>query len=283
MAQAYAFGPGTSEEEQHVETRDQLIITTRDGFRLAVQASGPHEAPALLLLQGQANSHEWWDGLRSDFEPQFRTVTFDYRGTGCSRGELGELSTASFAADAAEVLDHLGIPSATVYGTSMGGRIAQMLTLDFPDRVSALVLGCTTPGGPNSVKRPREVGQSLARLHGREHTQYLFSLFYTPNWTAALQYSKLLGDDTMTAKESAAHLRISAGHNAWDRLPEIAVPTLIVHGDDDLMNPVENAHLLHERISGSRVLVCPGGRHGFFEEFAEVVTPEVIGFLHSAS
>lgn len=265
-----------------MEKTEHLTMTARDGFRLAIQVSGPPEAPPLLLLPGQANSHEWWDGLRSEFEQQFRTVTFDYRGTGGSRGKLdefGELSTASFAADAAEVLDHLTISHAFVYGTSMGGRVAQMLALDFPDRVSALVLACTTPGGPNSVKRPREVGQSLARLRGREHTEYLFALFYTPEWTAAPKYSKLLGDDTMSTQESAAHLRISANHNAWDRLPEITAPTLIIHGDDDQMNPVENAHLLHERIPDSRILIFPGGRHGFFEEFAEVVTPEIISFL----
>lgn len=266
-----------------MSARDQHTITTRDRFRLAVQVSGPPQAPALLLLPGQANSHAWWDGLRSDFEPQFRTVTFDYRGTGGSRGELGVLSTASFAADAAEVLDQLGIARAAVYGTSMGGRIAQMLALNFPDRVSALVLGCTTPGGPHSIKRPREVGRSLARLRGREHTQYLFSLFYTPDWTGAARCSKLLGDDTMTPQESAAHLRISASHNAFDRLPEITAATLIVHGDEDLMNPVDNAHLLHERIANSRILICRGGRHGFFEEFAEVVNPEINGFLHDVS
>jgi pimeloyl-ACP methyl ester carboxylesterase len=284
-----------------VETRQELTIGMRDGFPLAVQVSGPEDAPALLLLQGQANSHEWWDGLREDFEPQFRTITFDYRGTGGSRatdgsrpdtgdvrgadgsrGELGELSTTSFAADAAEALDHLGVGSAAVYGTSMGGRIAQMLALDFPERVSALVLGCTTPGGPHSVKRPREVGQNLARLRGEEHTRYMFDLFYTPNWTVSPTYSKLLGDDTMTTAESAAHLRISAGHNAWDRLPEITAPTLVIHGDEDRMNPVENARVLHERIPGSQMLILPGGRHGFFEEFAEVVTPAVVRFLDEA-
>lgn len=273
----------TSEGEQQVESGESSTITARDGFELAVQVSGPAEAPALLLLPGQANSHKWWDGLREDFEPQFRTVTFDYRGTGGSRGELGELSTASFAADAAEVLDHLGIASAAVYGTSMGGRVAQMLALDFPDRVSALVLACTTPGGPHSVKRPREVGQSLARLQGKEHTRFLYGLFYTPDWSVAPRYSKLLGDDTMSTQESAAHLRISANHNAWDRLPEITAPTLIIHGDEDRMNPVENAALLHERIPGSQVRIFPGGRHGFFEEFAEAVTPEILAFLAAPS
>src|SRR5699024_7042556 len=168
-----------------VETRDAHRIRTRDGFPLTIQVSGPDDAPALLLLQGQANSHEWWDGLREDFEPALRTITFDYRGTGGSRGGLDELSTASFAADAAEVLDR----------------------------------GCTSPGGKNAIRRPRAVCQALGRLRGAEHIRYLFDLFYTPNWTVSPTHSKLLGDGTMTAAESAAHLRISANHDAWDRLP----------------------------------------------------------------
>ena len=262
-----------------METMQVDRISARDGFPLEVQVSGPEDAPALLLLQGQSNSHEWWDDLRGDFEPDFRTITFDYRGTGGSRGELGELSTASFAEDAVDVLDHLGADRAAIYGTSMGGRISQMLALNHPERVSALVLGCTSPGGPHAVKRPREVGQALARLRGDEHTQYLFDLFYTPEWTVSAEYSKMLGDDTMTAAESSAHLRVSANHNAWDRLPEISAPTLIMHGDADRMNPVGNARILHERIPGSQLLILPEGRHGFFEEFAEVVTPAVVRFL----
>src|SRR5699024_11714896 len=114
----------------------------------------------------------WWDGLREDFEPALRTITFDYRGTGGSRGELDELSTASFAADAAEVLDHLGVDRTAVYGTSMGGRVAQMLALDFPEQVRALVLGCTSPGGKHAIRRPLVVGQTLASLRRAEHTRF---------------------------------------------------------------------------------------------------------------
>ena len=72
-----------------METMQVDRISARDGFPLEVQVSGPKNATALLLLQGQSNSHEWWDDLRGDFEADFRTITFDYRGTGGSRGELG--------------------------------------------------------------------------------------------------------------------------------------------------------------------------------------------------
>src|SRR5699024_11269685 len=105
-----------------------------------------------------------------------------------------------------------------------------------------------------TIRRPREVGQSLARLRGAEHIRYLFGLFYTPNWTVSPTHSKLHGDGTMTAAESAAHLRISANHDAWARLPEVQAPTLIVHGDEDRMNPVANARILRERRAASRAL-----------------------------
>ena len=70
--------------------------------------------------------------------------------------------------------------------------------------------------------------------------------------------------------------------HAWDGLPQIAVPTLVLHGDEDRMAPVENARLLADRIPGARVRLTPGGRHGFFDEFAGTVTPAVLDFLAQA-
>ena len=61
---------------------DALQVPRPDGALLAVQVSGPADADALLLLQGQASSHAWWTGLRERHERQFRTITMDYRGTG---------------------------------------------------------------------------------------------------------------------------------------------------------------------------------------------------------
>src|SRR5688500_7741597 len=92
-----------------VETGHARRTPARAGLALTIQATGPAAAPALRRLPGQANSHERWAGLREDFEPALRTITFDSRGTGGSRGGLDELSTASFAADAAEVLGRLGV------------------------------------------------------------------------------------------------------------------------------------------------------------------------------
>lgn len=128
-------------------------ITAADGFGLAVQVSGRSSGPTLLLLAGQANSHRWWTSLREDFEEEFCVVTLDQRGTGESRGEVTDWSTDLFADDAARVLAALEAPRARDYGTSMGGRVAQVLAASYPETVDRLVLACTSPGGPHAQER----------------------------------------------------------------------------------------------------------------------------------
>ncbi|AEV85357.1 hydrolase [Actinoplanes sp. SE50] len=238
---------------------------------LSVQVSGRDDGPVLLLLAGQANSHLWWTGLREGFEDRHRVVTFDWRGTGDSRGPVGDWTTRSFADDAASVLRSLPGP-ADVYGTSMGGRVAQHLAAGYPGLVRRLVLACTSPGGPQAHERTPEVRRRL--LEARAGT--LRELFYTDGWDG---HSHLFGDPTMSAEESRAHLRASNRHDAWDALPRVRAPTLILHGTDDRMVPSANAPLLAARIPGAVLHLHEGGRHGFFDEFAGEITPIIDDFL----
>ncbi|WP_307872559.1 alpha/beta fold hydrolase [Paractinoplanes ovalisporus] len=253
------------------------MIRAEDGFPLAAQVSGLDDGPLLLLLSGQANSHDWWTGLREAFEGDFRVVTFDFRGTGGSRGPVGEWTTAGFADDAAAVLREIGAGApASVYGTSMGGRVAQFLAARHPDLVERLVLACTSPGGPHAVERTAEVRRKLADDGLRGQT--LRELFYTDGWTGT---SHLFGDPTMTLDESRGHLRASNRHDAWDVLPLIQAPTLVLHGSDDLMVPTANAPLLARRIPGASLHLHHGGRHGFFDEFEGEIAPVLDSFLTS--
>jgi pimeloyl-ACP methyl ester carboxylesterase len=254
-------------------------IATSDGFRLAVQVSGRGDGPTLLLLAGQANSHRWWNGLREDFEDRFRVVTLDQRGTGESHGEVGGWSTRLFADDAAQVLAEVGDGPAFVYGTSMGGRVAQLLAADHPQLVRRLVLACTSPGGPHAQERSAGVRRSLADPDLSRRLSALHRLFYTDAWPHGVEESNLLGDPTMTAAESRAHLRVSARHDAWDALPRITAPTLVLHGTDDLMVPTANAPLLAQRIPDAGLHLVEGGRHGFFEEYRPEVVPLIRQFL----
>jgi 3-oxoadipate enol-lactonase len=235
----------------------------------------------LLLLPGQANSHLWWDGLRGFFDKEFRVVTFDYRGTGSSGSSQDEpeWSTRSFAQDAVAVLDSLGIAGAHVYGTSMGGRVAQMLAAEHPSRVHRLVLACSSPGGPHARERSQAVRRSLADPDPEVRRARLLSLMYTDTRLARDRCSNLLGDPTMTPDATRRHLRVSNGHDAWELLPGITAPTLVLHGTDDEMVPCANSDLIAARIPDATLWQRPGGRHGFFDEFADEVSPRVSRFL----
>ncbi|GAA2929055.1 hypothetical protein GCM10020221_26090 [Streptomyces thioluteus] len=71
----------------------------------------------------------------------------------------------------------------------------------------------------------------------------------------------------------------SREHDAWDALPGITAPTLVLHGTDDVFNPAANAPLLAERIPGAGLRMIPGARHAYFDEFRAVAGPLVLDFL----
>jgi len=252
--------------------------TTPDGVGIAYQVRG--EGAPLVLLAGQANNHHWWDGVRDDFHADRSTITLDYRGTGESDKPDKPYSTEDFALDVIAVLDDLGVDRTDVYGTSMGGRVAQQLAARHPHRVHALVLGCTSPGGPHGIERDNDVRKSLTQAQPGAARQALLELMYTPAWLAAHPGPyQTLGDPGMPAHARRRHLAASNQHDAWQLLPGISAPTLVVHGSDDLLNPAANASLLANHIPGARLHIIPGARHAYFEEYRAVASPLVLDFL----
>ncbi|MGA5560773.1 alpha/beta fold hydrolase [Streptomyces platensis] len=258
----------------------QLHASTRaqDGTVLACQRHG--SGRPLVLLAGQANNHHWWDGVREDFHATHSTVTMDYRGTGTSGKPAGHYSTRLFADDLIAVLDDLGVERADVYGTSMGGRVAQWLAARHPDRVRRLVLGCTSPGGPRAQERDATVRRALAQADPAASRQALLDLMYSPAWLADHPgpYTTL-GDPGMPPHARRGHLVASNEHDAWDALPRIAAPTLVLHGDQDRLTPAANAPLLAARIPGARMHLFTGARHAYFQECRAQAGPLVAAFL----
>jgi pimeloyl-ACP methyl ester carboxylesterase len=245
-----------------------------DGTALFYSVEG--SGPPLLLIAGQSNSSRWWTQVREAFATRFTTIVTDHRGTGASDKPETPYSTQLFASDCIAVLDDAGIDRAHVYGTSMGGRIAQWIAASHGSRVDRLVLGCTSPGGPHAVERSAEVRKSLAQVDQKKARQALIDLMYTPAYRGPYN---TLGDLKMPPYARKLHLFASAEHDAWDVLPSITAPTLVVHGTEDIFNPTANAPLITERIPGARMHLIEGARHGYFEEFREVATPLVMDFL----
>jgi pimeloyl-ACP methyl ester carboxylesterase len=255
------------------------VATAADGSRLSYDVIGA--GPPLLLVAGQASDRSVWAGVRDDFAARHRVVVFDHRGTGDSdKPAQPPYSTRGFAADAVAVLDAAGIARAHVYGISMGGRIGQWLAIDHPARLGALVLGCTTPGNAHGVRRPPEVDPELASGDPARLSPYLVS----PEW--AMAHPQLLAVWAAAARARPVppharrlHYQASEAHDAWDLLPTITAPTLIVHGSADQVNVAANAPLLAERIPGAVVHLIAGARHAYFWEYRPFASELVLDFL----
>ncbi|MFD3687152.1 alpha/beta fold hydrolase [Nocardiopsis sp. NPDC058631] len=253
-------------------------VTAADGTRIWYDALG--EGDPLLLLNGQSLDHEMWDGVRSGLARGHRVVRVDFRGTGGSDAPLGEpYDLELFAGDALAVLDALEIPRAHVYGFSMGGKVAQAFADSAPDRLGALVLGSTGPGGDNEVERPASSTLALRRANTAAGRDAIAELFYSRAWASDHPdtVTRVLPRGPLRAQR--LHFAASTGYDGWELLPRIQAPTLVVHGEDDDLTPVGNAALLAERIPGARLLVLPGMRHGYLHEDEPKATREVLDFL----
>ncbi|MEU2939632.1 alpha/beta fold hydrolase [Nocardiopsis alba] len=249
-----------------------------DGTRLWYDVHGAGEP--LLLIHGQSLDHEMWEGVYTDLAEHHRVVRMDLRGTGGSDAPVdGPYSMELLAGDAQAVLDDLGIDRAHVYGFSMGGKVAQTLAASAPERVGALVLGSTAPGGDNEVERPHHASVALRKANTEEGRDLIAHLFYTPEWADSHPetVARILPRNPLRAQRR--HYEASLKHDGWDRLPLIQAPTLVVHGEDDELTPVANAELLAERIPDARTLILPGARHGYPHEAAPKATEAVVDFL----
>ncbi|MEU8691134.1 alpha/beta fold hydrolase [Streptomyces sp. NPDC048665] len=256
----------------------QGFALATDGTALAYQRQGT--GFPLVLLAGQANNHHWWDGIRADFHATHSTITLDYRGTGASDKPHHGYSTEQFGDDVIAVLDDLDVERVDVYGTSMGGRVAQWIAVRHPERVRRLVLGCTTPGGPHAVERDASVRRALAQTDPEAARQALIDLMYSPAWRATHPgpYTTL-GDPGMPPHARHGHLLASNRHDTWDTLSAITAPTLILHGDQDRMAPPDNLPLLAARIHDTRTHLFRGARHAYFEECRGEASALVSAFL----
>ena len=245
-------------------------------MRIAWDRSG--SGPPLLLIQGLGYARWGWEPVLEPLARSFDVLSFDNRGVGESEVPAGPYTAAELAADAVQVLDEAGVEHAHVVGTSLGGMIAQELALDYPERVEKLVLACTTPGGAKAFPMPqRTVDLMLARASLREFTENALEPAKRPDLV-----ERILVHRERTAQPFdawAAQAAAGAGFNASERLGELAAPTLVQHGDGDVVVDPRNSELLLDLIPDAQLSLYAGGGHLFFWQEPERFVRELEEFL----
>jgi pimeloyl-ACP methyl ester carboxylesterase len=259
-----------------------VAFITNQGAKIYWDEQG--QGAPVLLIMGLGATSDWWWRTRPVLAKQFRTIAFDNRGVGRSDVPPGPYPIPLMASDAAAVLDAAGVARSHLLGVSMGGMIAQEFALQYPDRTLSLVLGCTSPGGPNAVRAEAAAIQMLTGRAGmtpEEAERAVIPFIYDP----ATPRQRIEEDLAIhrpwypTPAGYTAQLQGIFVWQAFDRLGQISAPTLVIHGEADRLIPAENARLIASRIPGARLVLIPEANHLFTTDQPEAAHAALLQFL----
>jgi 3-oxoadipate enol-lactonase len=238
----------------------------------------------ILLIMGLGYPSAMWHRTRPALSTSYRTIALDNRGAGQSDVPPGPYSIALMASDAAAVLDAAGVPSAHVFGISMGGMIAQEFALRYPGRVQSLILGCTAAGGPNARRAEPAALEMLKASSWMSREQAAEAAI--PFIYDAATPRHLIDEDIARRRawplNTAGYLAQLQAILAWEsfsRLPQITTPTLVIHGKADRLVPPGNGELIAARIPGARLILLEHASHLFSTDQPDAAQKAIFEFL----
>lgn len=249
------------------------------------------EGAPLVLIAGLGYDKWMWHKMIPGLAEHYQVIAFDNRGVGQTDRPEGPYSAQMLAEDTAGLLGALGIPSATIMGHSMGGFIAQELTLGRPELVEKLILSATNFGGPRHIPVTQEAlavltdmqSDPIERLrrgivvscapgfdeaHPEIVQEWLDYRLQNPILPAPYQAQLAIGLGLMAEEAAFEH-----------RLRTVQAPTLILFGEHDKVVPPGNADLLAAEIPNNRVHILPNAGHFFPFEVPEAANAVLIDFI----
>ena len=263
-----------------------------NGININYKVQGQGEP--LVLIMGYSGDQSGWVFQRRAFRKHYRLLTFDNRGVGKTDKPTGAYSMKTMADDTVGLMDHLGIENAHVLGVSMGGMIAQEITINHPERVGKLILGCTAAGRSESSgiapDLPRAVGLGddytddevrslpLTRVVDKLVTLSFNKCLYRTVFVPLMKIQIRLAGSTGLAGQLEAVL----SHDTFDRLQTINAQTMVITGTGDRAILPSSSEELATAIPNAKLVKIPGGSHAFFIEMRGDFNREVLGFLGNA-
>jgi 3-oxoadipate enol-lactonase len=244
----------------------------------------------LVLIYGYAADSGLWFRQIPILSRKYQVIAFDNRGAGRSDKLNIPYTMAMMAGDIAGLLDNIGIDTAHIFGISMGGMIAQHFALNYSQRVISLILGCTFCGGVHSIQpEPESIAalfdfERMKKMTPEEFVRQIIPFCFSQKFieknpdivekrvAKSLEYPLPL---YVFTRQAAAIM----GHDTYELLPKIKLPTLVIAGDNDRLIPFENSRILASRIPKAELLIIKGAGHEFFIEDAEEANKVVLDFL----
>ena len=241
----------------------------------------------VVFINGLTMDLNGWHLQVSDFTRRFRLLRYDCRGQGRSDKPSGAYTHGIHAHDLLGLLDALGIEKAHLVGLSNGGMIAIRFALDHAERVDRLVLVDTTCRMTPLLRLMLEAWIKVCRAGGVSllfdvSLPVLFSDRYVAENKEQIALMKKL---SIERNDPEAVVRLAEGCMGFDasaRVGEISSPTLIVHGEEDILIPPRHGHALYDAISGSELHIVRGAAHVPIIEKPDEFNDVVIRFLEAS-
>ena len=281
---------------------EQLVRA--NGVELCVETFGAQTDPAILLIHGASASMDFWETPfceRLAAESRF-VIRYDHRDTGRSVSyEAGkpQYSSDDLVADPVGILDALGIDRAHIVGLSMGGGMAQILVLDYPDRVASVTFIATSPIAtatpvdlPPMADRLKEAfaadkpatdwSDPEAALDAFIADEQLYAGTFPYDEAARRELvARMIARTNNLAAAMTNHgILISSERDDWD-LSDIAVPALVLHGTEDPLFPPAHGEALAREVPGARLVLLEGAGHELPHQVWDQAIAEIVAISES--
>jgi 3-oxoadipate enol-lactonase len=251
-----------------------------NGIQTRYTLAGKAGAPVVMLSHGLAADLTMWEPQLDVLARSFSVLSYDIRGHGGSSATPGDYSLALLAQDAVALLDHLGIGQVHYVGLSLGGMIGQQLGAWHGERLASLALCATTSGAPKAswdarVREARAVG--VAPLAETTVDRWVTPSFKReqPELMAKMR-AMVLGTSLDGYAGSAAAIR---DMELAAVLHRIAVPTLVVAGEEDTSTPLPVLEQIARAIPGAQLLTVAKAAHMPTLERPDLCNPALERFL----
>ena len=277
-------------------TRTASYVTTPDGVQLYYKDWGPRGGPVVCFSHGWPLSSDSWESQMLFLaERGYRVVAHDRRGHGRSSQPWQGNDMDHYADDLSAVIQTLELRDVTLVGFSTGGgEVARYIGRHGTDRVKKVVLiGAVTPlmlkTSDNPTGTPIAVYDDIRQSSLTNRSQLYLDIasgpffgFNRPGATASQGLIQSFWSQGMQGGHKNTFDSIQAFSETDFRpdLKKIDVPTLILHGDDDQLVPVDNgARAAHAQIQGSKLIIYEGGPHGITDTHKDRLNQDLLDFL----
>jgi pimeloyl-ACP methyl ester carboxylesterase len=241
------------------------------------------EGPPLILLHGAEADHSMFDAFAALLAPNFSVIAYDQRDSGGTRNPATPYGLAELADDAAALIAALGFQRAHVFGTSLGGAIAQALAVRHPARIERLVLASTfRVGTPLALINPQDFPRFAELRAGLPQTLSEFATFFFPpdHITAHPEALDIFKSNTRTAEQRQRRGAILSQQVQID-LATITVPTLVLAGAEDRLIPAAHTLSLARELPNAVAVAIAGAGHVGTIQKPAAVAAEVRAFLQN--